>query len=301
LAEREIKAVRLRVTDPHARTVLVSGGGFEGELPIFPSEPEHFAFQDPPSSGHPSVSVTPQFWAELERLAFTMGRNALRPFFRGVYWGPDLLMSCDGIRLSALTPGPGMPKPPEPEGLLVPDHLWAGLGDRRGEVERVILDGGLLWCFLPGAIVYASMFEEKFPAAKAAEWLAAVRAKTKKKGGTWVQLEEDAASLPVRLECLLYFTNKDAAPLTVRVENDRVTMTAAQQEGAASVVRDTLPAAVKGPGGEVTVNGRLFQEAVMRVGASFWWGGPGTSLYFRSPDRRLEHLLTPLVGGHGSG
>jgi len=283
--------------NPTATQVTVKAGRFRGSLPklVIDDAPTTFMQRAAPPR---QVETGKDFWDDVDRVAFSVCKDATKPSLRGVCWASSgRLFTADSARIATLAPRKGAAlKPPIAAGLLIPDHLLERLAGNRSKVTGVGMEGeSILWCFMDPGMVFGSLMEGAFPITGTATIVKKIQDASKTRGTT-INLVS-AGMLGHVMARLLYFVKPPTFRVAGVIEKDALKLTVVDEDGG-MMAEESLPAvSVTGKqGGSFFVNGKFFSQALESVNSEFWLGDePTDPLYFRSEDKRLEHLVIRLV------
>jgi DNA polymerase III sliding clamp (beta) subunit (PCNA family) len=286
LAEKEDMQIELK--EPGA-PVTVRSGKMYSRIPSLPPE-HHSAFvlrPEPPKTSR--IPVDWEFWADLERVTMSVGKDETLPALRGVFWGPQgHLMSLDGKRLSLMSPLQERAwLPPNDElGLLIPDYLLQNLGEAKMDVKSLAKETNVLWFFTDDSHFWGALLEASFPGPAALDLIKGVRAKLRQPGvGTWVVLgQEGRKQLLHTLDHVLFFADSTLPTVKVFITRDTLQITTGDDpqvvEKGPGQAGDTLQVKTQGPGGEFHVSGIHLRDIIEHVSSTRFWFSGQAPLYF---------------------
>lgn len=283
---------------------VVKAGKSTYKLPTLTKEQmSEFVLREPPT-GTARSEVAMEFWADVARVELSVSKNETMPALRGVFWGPKgHLMSSDSKRLSMVSPRADQRfMPPGESGVLIPDYLLQRLGAKKMQVTSMMIDGGVLWFFMENAAIWGSMLSSDFPGDRCLDIIKDLRKTVAMQGsGTWVGLG-DGGRVVLRnaLDLMLFFTDSHSNELRGKILRNVLQLQSGRTGGVEKdngEAEDVIEVKTQGPGGEFSVDGKLFGEVLGYEEMTRFWFAGNKALYFLSSEKppRFEHMVLLLV------
>jgi len=288
LFDQKVEKMRFEFSETASGAVGVTLRGGTSVVKFLSADAKDFPLHEPPKLKQRAV-LTPDWWASLASVEFSVSTDATKPDLQGVHWDAEHLIGGEGFRISRCASRIAPPK--GISALLLPDVLLGRFRGHRASAVEVGRDPatGLLWFFLEAGAIFGPLRNATFPIDGVSEHFAGLRKEfvARKSEATWVTVEKNDGAL----ERCSWFVDPLSPRVHVRVAKERVTITAT---GDHTLEETLVVTEFAGPGGTFNVNLPKLRDALQRVARFGFLPGNGP-LYFFDKTQSLEHILVRYI------